>query len=138
MTGSLLSQEIIPLTLEYAVHDFERAKGLMQRDYLPPNQGMLFKYPYPQKVSIWMYNTLIDLSVAFLDHDKVIREIHELKAYPEIKEPSFFHQKSTTSSFKASFALEMNKDWFKKNGIKPGDQLVLEGFSNEAKIIKKQ
>jgi uncharacterized membrane protein (UPF0127 family) len=132
--GSL--EELIPITVEHAITDVERTKGLMHRTHLPPDHGMLFKYERPQRISIWMYNTMIDLAVAFLDQNKVIREIHELKAYPEIKDRYFFHLHAKTASFEASYALEMNRGWFKEHAVKPGDQLLCEPLASHAKILK--
>lgn len=132
----ILIAEEVDLTLEHAVDYVQRSQGLMHREYLPPNHGMLFWYHPPQKVSIWMYNTQIDLSVAFLDHNMVIREIHELKAYPKVKDPDFFHRRAKTASFEAAYVLEMNKGWFTQHGIKRGDKLALTGSSKEAKIVK--
>ena len=85
---------------------------------------MTFNYEAPQRLSIWMYNTWIDLSVAFLDDNKVIREIYELKAYPDQHDPNFFRVREASSSFMASYALEMNAGWFKAHGVKLGDRVV--------------
>ncbi len=126
----------VSLQLEYALTPEMREHGLMGRYSLPPNQGMLFCYPTAQPITIWMYNTLLDLSVAFLDQNKVIKEIHELKAYPQIKEKDFFHKRAVSSSFDASYALEMDKKWFEIHAIQPGDFLIFDFSSPYASIIK--
>ncbi len=113
----------IPIQLEDAVTPEERIKGLAGRKSLPTDQGMLFHIDPPTEVTIWMYETLIDLSVAFLDETKTIREIHELKAYPEIQDAAFFLKESVKASFKASYVLEMNAHWFRDHGVKVGDRL---------------
>lgn len=110
------------MTLRHASTPEERSLGLMGIRSLGENEGMTFNYPKPQRIGIWMYKCYIDLSVAFLDENKVIREIHDLKAYPTISDPHFFEQKSVTSSFDATYVLEMNVGWFAKRGIKPGDK----------------
>lgn len=132
----LLIAEDIPITLEHAVTHQQRSKGLMGRQYLPPDHGMTFNYPMAYPLSFWMYNTLIDLSIAFLDQDKIIREIHELKAYPTLHDPQFFHDRGVTASFNAKYALEMNKGWFQEHHVKPGDQVMWNVNSPEGMIIK--
>ncbi|MDP1835870.1 MAG: DUF192 domain-containing protein [Chlamydiales bacterium] len=133
-----------PLTLEHARTPDEIAWGLMQRRELPPNHGMLFYFDPPQRTTFWMFNTFIDLSLALIDENLIIREIHELKAYPEmmrklpplttldqVKRISksnstvrFFYQNAARSLFKVSYALEMPAGWFTENGIQVGDSLV--------------
>lgn len=130
----------IPITLEYAKTEKERSFGLMQRTHLKKDHGMLFVYPKETIINIWMLNCLIDLSVAFLNDKGEILEMYELKAYPEKIERSlknyeelaayhnnkvfsFFLKQSIKSSFPATFALEMDKGWFKEHHIKKGDVL---------------
>jgi uncharacterized membrane protein (UPF0127 family) len=153
----LFSEKILPITLEYAITTEERAWGLMQRRELPKNHGMLFVYPRNQRLSVWMFNCFIDLSISFLDGNGVITEIRELKSYPEKMDPArpvsklrdfnkyppndpiveFFHRNQVTSSTPAHFALEMGSDWFKENEIKIGDRLKWESGSPTAYIIQK-
>ncbi len=124
-----------PLTLEHAVTPAQRTQGLSGRASLPPDHGMLFHFDPPEPICIWMYQTLIDLSLAFLDEKGTIREIHELKAYPAIHDPAFFSAHSVTSGFPASYALEMNSHWFRNHDVKTGDRLIWEGKKSKG-IIK--
>ncbi len=112
--------ERIPMTLKHAVTQEQLASGLMGCKALPPDEGMTFNFSFPQPVTIWMYNCYIDLSRAFLDGNKVIREIHEMKAFPQMRDKEFFQHLSVTSSFPAAYVLEMNAGWFAKHGIQPG------------------
>ena len=73
----------IPIVLEHARTEEEMTWGLMQRELLPSNQGMLFYYPNTRKVTLWSFNCLIDLSVAFLNEEGAIQEIRTLHAYPQ-------------------------------------------------------
>ncbi len=130
--------EAIQMVLEHAITPEAKEIGLMGRSALLPNHGMTFTYSKPQRVSIWMYNVLIDLSLAFLDENKIIREIHELQAYPDNHSKNFFRKKSITSSFSVSFALEMPKGWFAANGIKMEDQAVWDNDQSIGYIIKKE
>lgn len=151
-------RDIIPLTLEYARSQAEIEWGLMQRDHLPQDHGMLFIYPSPRHLSFWMFNCLMDLSVAFLDGQGVVQEIHELKAYPERMDPkrpvtkredlllyppydpvvAFFRDHRVKSCYKATYALEMEAGWFEKRGMRPGDRLVFHPPSPEAYFVRGQ
>lgn len=142
----------IQLDLEFAKTEKERTLGLMQRRSMPENHGMLFIYPQKEIASIWMFNCYLDLSVAFLDEKGVIQEIHELKAYPEkmdsirsiqdysMNDPVilFFLSQSVKSSFKVSFALEMNAGWFYNHGVSLGDLVVWDEMTGKALIIRKE
>jgi uncharacterized membrane protein (UPF0127 family) len=86
--------------------------GLMFRTELGENNGMLFVFKDSEKRAFWMKNTLIPLSIAFIDEKGKIENIAEM---PPKTEHSFY------SDGPARFALEMNSGWFSKNGLKPGD-----------------
>lgn len=145
-----LSALRIPIELEVAFTKQQRAWGLMQRTYLPEDQGMIFYY----SKSLWMFNTWIDLSAAFLDKRGVILEIAELKSYPEMMDVNrpvnklsdmrkyppndkvylFFLQKIKHYPRGARYAIEMNKGWFAKHGVKPGDRVIWNLYSPQAYI----
>jgi len=91
-----------------------RAKGLMFREALGANDGMLFVFPEAGIQCMWMKNTLIPLSVAFLDVDGKIVSISEMKPQTE---------KSHCAAAPAKYALEMTHGWFAMKGIKAGVQL---------------
>ncbi len=142
----------IQLDLEFAKTEKERMAGLMGRASLEKDQGMLFIYPKKQETSIWMFNCYFDLSIAFLDEKGVIKEIHELKAYPEKIDPFrsiddysindpvvlFFLSQSVKSSFQVSFALEMNAGWFYNHGVSLGDLVVWDEKTGKAHIVRKE
>lgn len=119
-----LCAALVPLKIEHAISSEERAKGLMERRSLDADTGMLFHFPAPQTVSFWMYNTYLDLSIAFIDEKSTLVEIYEMKAYPDLKDETFFFNNRVTSKRLVQYALEMNKNWFAKHGIKPGDRLL--------------
>lgn len=102
---------------EVAAKDAERQQGLMFREKLGLNEGMVFLFDAPAGVCMWMKNTLIPLSVAFLDENGKIINIEDM-------------QPNTTESHcakkPARYALEMNLGWFKQKNIKPGS--VIEGL----------
>jgi uncharacterized protein len=102
---------------EVAAKDAERQQGLMYREKMGVNEGMVFVFPAPVGICMWMKNTLIPLSVAFLDESGKIINIEDM-------------QPQTTNSHCAKkpvrYALEMNQGWFRQKNIKPG--AVIEGL----------
>jgi len=93
----------------------EMERGLMFTEHLPPDEGMLFIFDREKILHFWMKNTLIPLSVAFIDRRGRILEIQEMKPLDE--------QMSHTSRQPAIYALEMNAGWFREHGVKVGDEV---------------
>jgi uncharacterized protein len=89
----------------------ERSKGLMNRKHMAANAGMLFVFEQAQIVSMWMKNTLLPLSVAFIDEQGHIINIAEMQ-------PQTLDTHSSLAP--AKYALEMNAGWFDKQGILAG------------------
>ncbi len=92
----------------------EHMVGLMHRTEMGANEGMLFVYEAPQKHCFWMRNTLLPLTIAFVDDDGRIVNLADMQPRTET---------SHCSARPVRFALEMNQGWFAKRGIKPGFQL---------------
>ena len=99
----------------------EQEQGLMFYTKLPDNDGMIFLLPLG-RASFWMKNTLIPLSVAFIDKDGIILEIHDMQPAPTGMADSQIPQTNSVSD-RVAFALETNIHWFALNGIKPGDKI---------------
>ena len=99
---------------EIASTDAQRATGLMHRRMLPENRGMLFVFADVAMHGMWMMNTYIPLSVAFLDRDGRIINIEDMQ--PQTRQ-------THTASKPAKYALEMNLGWFAKRNIKPGTKV---------------
>ena len=102
------------VAVELAIDPATQAKGLMYRDSLPENQGMLFVFDRPKQMSFWMRNTHIPLDIGYFTADGVLREIYPL--YP--------HDETSRRSIRSDllFALEVNQGWYEKQGVKPGDK----------------
>lgn len=109
-----VNQQTLPL--EYA-NTFElRAQGLMFREEMCDDCGMLFKFEFAKHAGMWMKNTLIPLDVAFIRADGKITDIKAMQP----------HDLRTTSSSEAVlYAWEMNQGWFAQNDIKVGDKITL-------------
>jgi uncharacterized membrane protein (UPF0127 family) len=103
------------ITVEVAHTDAARESGLMHRQSLAENHGMLFVFTEPERHSMWMMNTSIPLSVAFLDKDGVILNISDMM--PHTVTP---HRAAGA----AKYALEMNLGWFRKRNVKSGGRVT--------------
>ena len=99
---------------EVAANDQSRQVGLMNRTAMPPQRGMLFVFPQERTHCMWMRNTLMPLSVAFIDADGVIINIENMQPQTE---------DNHCARVPARYALEMNLGWFAQRGIKPGMKL---------------
>lgn len=104
----------ITVPVEVAADNATREKGLMFRKHLPENSGMLFVMDRNDGICMWMKNTLIPLSVAFIDKEGFIINIDKMKPLT-----LDIHCSKT----KAVYALEMNESWFDKHNVKPGDKI---------------
>lgn len=93
----------------------ERRRGLMQRNFLPEDHGMLFVFEAPQRVCMWMKDTPLPLSVAFLDARGVVLNIADM-------EP--LSLKPHCAAGEALFALEMTRGWFASRRVRPGSRIL--------------
>ena len=110
--------QVIPLTAgmhviqaELVANDKDRQQGLMFREKMGPNEGMVFVFDAPATVCMWMKNTPLPLSVAFIDETGKIINIEDMK--PQTTE-------SHCAKKPVRYALEMNQGWFKQKNVKPG------------------
>ncbi len=99
---------------ELAANDRTRARGLMFRERLGPSEGMLFVFSAPSRQCFWMRNTLIPLSIAFIDDDGSIVNIEDMQPRSD---------DSHCSAKPVRYALEMEQGWFAKRGLRAGSQL---------------
>jgi uncharacterized membrane protein (UPF0127 family) len=91
-----------------------RAQGLMYRKSMRQNAGMLFIFDEAEVHCMWMKNTLIPLSVAFIDDRGAIVNIADMEPQTEA---------SHCAAQPVRYALEMNRGWFAARGVKPGSRL---------------
>jgi uncharacterized membrane protein (UPF0127 family) len=119
------AQQIFPTTTlnigmhlikaEVAVSDEQRAQGLMFREKMAPNEGMVFRFPETRHICMWMKNTLLPLSVAFIDEKGRIINIEDMQ-------PQTLNAHCAKKP--ARFALEMNQGWFRQKNIRSGLQVT--------------
>ena len=99
---------------EVAADQASRMQGLMNRRSMGANQGMLFVFAQADRHCMWMRNTLIPLSVAFIDETGRILNIEDMQAKTD--DPH-------CAANPARFALEMNLGWFSDKGLKAGQHI---------------
>ena len=109
-----LNAGIHNINAEVASTPQQREIGLMFRNAMPTNDGMLFVFEQAGQQCFWMRNTLIPLSIAFIGDDGSVVNIDDMK--PQTLE-------SHCSAKPVRFVLEMNEGWFAKRGIKAGSRL---------------
>ena len=108
----------VTLHVQLALTSQERQRGLMHRESLPEDHGMLFVFPAPESRSFYMRNTTIPRDLGSFDADGRLLERHALYPLDETPVPS--------RSDAIQFALEMNQGWFRRQEITTGVQLDLE------------
>lgn len=112
-----LSAGMYRIEAEVAANLKDRMAGLMQRKIMAAQKGMLFVFPIAARHCMWMRNTYLPLSVAFLDERGRIINIEDMQ--PQTDD-------SHCAAMPARYALEMNLGWFRERGVSPG--FVLSGI----------
>ena len=108
----------VPVRVEEADTDAERQAGLMGRTVLPEDAGMLFVFEGEQTLSFWMRDTLIPLSVAYIDAEGRIVDIQDMQPLDDT--PPHY-----VSAEPARYALEVNQGFFEERGVAVGDTVEL-------------
>lgn len=99
---------------EIARDETTRQQGLMHRTVMPDNHGMLFVFDRPAQYCFWMKDTLIPLSIAFLDDDGRVVDVTDMQPRDE---------RSHCPKRPVRLALEMNRGWFAAHHVRPGTQI---------------
>ena len=102
------------LNTEVAYSDASRRRGLMFRKALEKDSGMLFVFPRKKMLSFWMKDTLIPLSIAYIDDSGKVLQIKDMAPRDET---------SVASDFFVRYALEVDRGWYEKAGLKEGDSI---------------
>ena len=111
-----LADKAVVAEVAKAIHEI--ATGMMFRESMDENDGMLFVFGRPHQTSFYMKNTKVPLYCAYIDGEGKILEIYDMEPLNLDGIPS--------QSDKIQFVLEMNQGWFEKNGIKVGTRVVSE------------
>lgn len=108
--------ETATLQVEVASTRAQRERGLMERESMPDDHGMLFLFEEDVSLGFWMKNTPLPLTIAYIDSTGEILEMRDGQPRDEtILRPSQPYR----------YALEVNQGWFERNGFAPGDQVTL-------------
>lgn len=102
--------------IEIAATESQQETGLMKRDSMPDDHGMIFVFPNERERGFWMKNTRIPLDILFLDSSGKIVSIHQMIPYDE---------RLTPSDFPARYAIELNKGAAESAGVKVGDRITI-------------
>lgn len=102
------------ITAELANTPQTRQTGLMHRQRMAEHHGMVFVFEFDAAHCMWMRNTLLPLSVAFLDGDGTILNVEDMAPQTETNH---------CAAQPARYALEMNQGWFAQRGIGSGDRI---------------
>lgn len=106
---------------EAAITEEEKRQGLMHREYLGEDEGMIFIYEEEDERSFWMKNTLLHLDIIFIGEDQVINSIQEADPEPGISDTQL--ERYTGD---AKYVLEVNQGFTEERGIVSGDRVFLE------------
>ncbi len=113
-----IKEKDVVFKVEIAETQEKRKEGLMFRTELDEDQGMLFIFPYPDLVNIWMKNTFLSLDIIFISEDNIILDI--------VKEALPLSEKIYTSKLVTKYILEINSGLIKKLDINIGDKVNIE------------
>ena len=116
-----LTAGIHVIKTELAITPEQQQTGMMFRREMGSNEGMLFVNDEPGLRCFWMRNTLLPLSIAFIADDGTIVNVAEMDAQSE---------QSHCSARPVRYALEMNRGWFAKRGLKAGSRLLGKPFTS--------
>jgi len=118
-------KKIKKVFVEIAKTPSQLNKGLMFRDKLEDDSGMMFVFDKPKILSFWGMNTFIPLDIAFIDDSGIIKDIKRIKKHD---------LNSVKSSCPCKYALEIDDGWFSKNGFNEGDYVDLSFMDKSSHI----
>ena len=113
--AALVMPDGFKVKVELALTPEAQEKGLMFRKELAPNHGMLFVFDQANVQCFWMRNTVLPLSVAFIQDDGIISNIEDMQPLTDT---------SHCSSAPVRYVLEMEQGWFAKRGLQAGKKIT--------------
>jgi uncharacterized membrane protein (UPF0127 family) len=102
--------------LEVAADDYSRMHGLMERDSMPEEHGMIFVFTQDTNEGFWMHNTRIPLDIVFIDSSGKVVSVNHMKPFDE---------SITSAGGSYRYAIELNDGAAAANGVKAGDSVVI-------------
>jgi uncharacterized membrane protein (UPF0127 family) len=109
---------MVVVRVEVATTTAEKQRGLMGRTALSEDAGMLFVFDREQQLSFWMKDTLIPLSIAYINDSGRIVDIQDMQPLDETPH---------LSAEPAKYALEVNQGFFNEHGVEVGNKVSLPG-----------
>jgi uncharacterized membrane protein (UPF0127 family) len=135
--GAVNSQTYFPISiggieiqLQLALKPAEQQKGLMYRDSLDKDHGMLFLFERPGMRGFWMRNTCIPLDIGYFDSSGRLLEIHKLIPFDETAVKS--------RSREVLIAVETNRGWYAANNIQVGDRIEMSSLVIAVESLKQR
>jgi uncharacterized membrane protein (UPF0127 family) len=101
---------------EVAATEEQRQVGLMFRESMPQDSGMLFSFQQQSRGGFWMHNTLLPFSIAWLDQDSTIVDIQDMEPLTDTVH---------TPVAPYWYAIEANQGWYAANSVMPGAHVTL-------------
>ena len=103
------------ISTEIALTPADQEMGLMYRTSIGDNAGMLFIYPHPQTITMWMHNTYVALDMVFMSHDGAVTRI--------VANAEPLSDKVISSGGPATAVLELKGGTAQRIGLNPGDHI---------------
>lgn len=113
--------ENVTVSLEVAANGEERAEGLMYRESLPENHGMVFVYDEEGQRTFWMKNTLIPLDIIYLDANRTVLNVAEAEPQPNASDDDL---ERYPSDGPAQYVIELERGFAEEHGVEPGTEVV--------------
>jgi hypothetical protein len=118
-------ETLATVTLEIADNDSERAQGLMYRESLASDHGMVFVYDRPQPLSFWMKNTLVPLDMVFVAANGTVLNVE----HADVPAENSTDYGSYTSDGPAQYVVEVNRGFANRTGVGPGTEVEFSGLN---------
>lgn len=123
VTFQLNDSASLDITCEIASNPEERSEGLMHREELPMDRGMLFVYDETTNVSYWMKNTLIPLDIIFINETGEVINVEEAEIEPDVPDNELTRYNSSAPT---KWVVEINQGLSALHGIQPGTHVDIE------------
>jgi uncharacterized protein len=118
----LFPQSMVTVRAEVADTSEKRSQGLMLRSFLSDKEAMIFCFNESSYLEFWMFNTSIPLTIIFLNNQKKIVDIQDMRPCREMNPDLCITYRSREP---AKYAIELNQGFDRKYGIKVGHKVII-------------